>query len=597
MAMNTPNSISLRRPLRALCVLGLSMAALAALAGSAGAHVSPAQAEHAADRGVAWFLSNQEESGSFGFGGDWAMTALAAAGLNAADAKTTPLDPSAQDFYLDEWQASGPGGAGTDAARGILSGIAGGIQPSRLSTSDDATKSNLVARLAELFDGTQIGEPGLLNDDIFGLLALHDAGAPPELLGEIADYLRTKQLPDGGWTWNTTPGAPADTDMTGSAVAALCATGVAPGDPDLDQALSLLHDLQDPATGGFIAPPEAFGIGVNTDTTAWVTSGLVQCGIDPQAAEWTTAQGKTPLDYLVSMQRPDGHFDWTDEFAGGAFETYSSVRPLSGEAFSARPPARLDGVSPAVRPAAAVAAGTTVPIALVIDHGPGAEDVRMCRIDVETGSSLSEVLAAAQSASTPAGCVTAFETEESGSGERLVSLNGVAAAGDYRWWADVGDQGAQSEASTPIGFGDLVFLDFEAKVADPSPPPAVEVPALRAAKHPRRRGPRISLRGPDRRDGDRVALRLYCPRGNGAVGCRGMLTFQFRGSDGGGLLGGGSTPFEVPSGEGRLVGVPIGETLRNALAQRSKVKLRITAATRAEDGSVRLTHGKRTLVG
>jgi len=595
--MNTPNSISLRRPLRALCVLGLTLATMAAFAGNAGAHVSPAQAEHAADRGAAWFLSNQEESGSFGFGGDWAMTALAATGLNAADAKTSPLDPSAQDFYLGEWQASGPGGAGTDAARGILSGIAGGIQPSRLSTSDDATRSNLVARLAELFDGTQIGEPGLLNDDIFGVLALHDAGAPAELLRQIVDYLRTKQLPDGGWTWNASPGAPADTDMTGSAVAALCAAGVGPGDPDLDQALGLLHTLQDPATGGFIAPPESFGIGVNTDTTAWVASGLVQCGIDPQAPEWTTAQGKTPLDYLVSMQRPDGHFDWTEEFSGGAFETYSSVRPLSGEAFSAAPPVRLDGVSPAVRPAPAVPAGTTVPIALVIDHGPGAGDVRMCRIDAETGSTLSEVLAAGKAASTPAGCVTAFETEAAGAGERLVSLNGVAATGDYEWRVRVDGGGEQTQTNEPIGFGDLVFLDFEAKVANPSAAPAVEVPALRAAKQPRRRGPRVSLRGPDRRSGDQVALRLYCPRGNGAAGCRGVLTFQFHGSDGGGLLGGGAAPFAVPSGDGRLVEVSIGAALRDALAHRPKVKLRIVAATRAEDGSVRLTRGKRTLVG
>jgi len=594
--MNTPHSIHLRRPLRALCVLGLVLAAMAASAGDAGAHVSPAQAEHAADRGVAWFLSNQEESGSFGFGGDWAMTALAAAGLNAADARTSLLDPSAQDFYLGVWQASGPGGAGTDAARGILAGIAGGIQPSRLSTDLDATKSNLVARIAELFDGTQIGEPGLLNDDIFGLLALHQAGAPRGLLRQIVDYLRTKQLPDGGWTWNTSPGAPADTDMTGSVVAAFCAAGVGPSDPDLEQGLGLLRSLQDPATGGFIAPAESFGIGVNTDTTAWVTSGLVQCGIDPQGPEWTTAQGKTPLDYLFSMQKADGHFDWTTEFGGGAFETYSAVRPLMGAGFSAPPPARLDGVSPAVRPATAVPTGTTVPLALVIDHGPGADDVRMCRIDAETGSSLSEVLAAAEAASTPAGCVTEFETEPSGTGERLVSLNGVAATPGYGWRARIDGSAPATEVGEPIGFGDLVFLDFEPKVADPGPPPAIEVPALRAAKQPRGRGPRISLRGSDRREGDRVALRLYCPRGNGELGCRGLLALRFRGGDGG-LLGGGSVPFAVPSGDGRLVAVSMSEALRDALARSPKVRLRIVAATRAEDGSVRLTHGKRTVVG
>jgi len=218
--------------------LGLVLAAMAAWTGNANAYVSPAQAEHAADRGANWFLANQEESGSFGFGGDWAMTALAAAGINAADAQTSLADPSAQDFYLGEWQAEGPGGAGTDAARGILSGVAGGIQTSRLSTSADATKSNLVARLAELFDGTQIGSTGLLNDDIFGVLALHHAGAPQPMLREVIDYLRTKQLTDGGWSWSSSPSAPSDTDMTGSVLAAFCASGVGTDDPDLQQAVA-----------------------------------------------------------------------------------------------------------------------------------------------------------------------------------------------------------------------------------------------------------------------------------------------------------------------------------------------------------------------
>lgn len=591
--MNTPQSISLSLPLRALCALGLVLAAMAAWASDANAYVSAAQAEDAALRGANWFRANQEASGSLGT--DWAMTALAAADVNAADVRTSLADPSAQDFYLDEWQAEGPGGGGTDAERGILSGVSGGLQPSRLSTDSDATKSNLVARIAELFDGTQIGEPGLLNDDIFGVLALHQAGAPQVMLQRIVDYLRTKQLADGGWSWNSSPSATADTDMTGSVVAAFCAAGVGPGDPDLGQALALLHSLQDPATGGFIAPPESFGIGVNTDTTAWVTSGLIQCGIDPQGPEWTTAQGKTPLDYLVSLQRPDGHFDWTAEFAGGAFETFDSVRPLGGIGFSTEPPARLDGISPAVHPAPAVAAGTTVPITLVIDHGPGAGDVRMCRVDVDSGSNLEQMLAAAETASSPAGCVTDHDSEASGGGIRLVSLDGVANDGDYGWRVRIDGSAPAEEVSAPIGFGDLVFLDFAAKVANPSAPPKVEVPPLRVTKRRHHaRGPRISLRGPELREGDRVALRLHCPRGNGAAGCRGTLTLQFRGPRGG-LLAGGSAPFEVPSGQGRLVGVQINAALRDALAHRSKVWLRITAATRAEDGAIRLTRGKRVL--
>jgi hypothetical protein len=571
------------------------MAAMAACASSASAYVTPAQAEHAADRGANWFESNQQESGDLG--SDWAMTALAATGVNAADARTSLADPSAQDFYLDEWQASGPGGAGTDAERGILAGVAGGIQTSRLSTAADATKSNLVARVAELWDGTQIGEEGLFNDDIFGVLALHQAGAPQEMLRRIVDYLRTKQLPNGGWSWNASPGAPADTDMTGSVVAAFCAAGVGVGDPDLDEALDLLHTLQDPATGGFIAPPESFGVGVNTDTTSWVVSGLVQCGIDPQGPEWTTAQGKTPLDYLVSMQRPDGHFDWTDEYAGGAFETFSSVRPLTGVAFSTVPPARLDGTSPAVRPAAEVAAGTTVPITLVIDHGPGADDVRMCRVDVEDGATLDAVLAAAETGSVPGSCVSEFATGSGSGGTTVTSLDGVAATANYGWRVAVDGSAPRAETDDPIGFGDLVFLKFEATSADPGPAAKVEVPPVAAVQHRVGLGPRIGFHGKASWHGGNIEIELRCPRGLGEGGCRGLLTAQFRKHGGERLAAGGSSAYEIGSGSPSKLTIPATAALRKRLADGGRVKLRLTAATRGEDGSVRLTHAKRFLAG
>lgn len=591
----TPQLNSLRRPLRTLCVLALSMAAMAACASSANAYVTPAQAEHAAERGADWFETSQQQSGELE--SDWAMTALAAAGINAADVRTAIADPSAQDFYLDEWQASGPGGAGTDAERGILAGVAGGIQTSRLSTAADATKSNLVARVAELFDGTQIGEPGLLNDDIFGVLALHQAGAPPELLRRIVDYLRTKQLPDGGWSWNASPSATADTDMTGSVVAAFCAAGVSTSDSDLKEALDLLHTLQDPATGGFIAPPESFGVGVNTDTTSWVLSGLIQCGMDPQGPEWTTAEGKTPLDYLVSMQRPDGHFDWTGEYAGGAFETFDAVRPLGGVAFSSAPPARLDESSPAVRPAAEVADGTTVPITLVIDHGPGAEDVRMCRVDVKAGSDLGEVLGDAETASTPGACVSEFATSAGPGGTGISSLDGVAATPDYDWRVRVDGSAPQAESDKPIGFGDLVFLKFGATVANPDPAPKVAVPPVVAVKRHSSRGPRISLRGEARWAGDDIGIEVRCPRGLGGGGCRGLLTAQFRKHRGGRLVSAGSTAYEVGSGSGSKLTIPATDALRKHLAHRRGLRLRLTAATRDEDGAVRLTHAKRFLAG
>jgi Prenyltransferase and squalene oxidase repeat len=589
----TPQLNSSRRPLRVLCALALTLAAMAAWASSASAYVTPAQAKLAAERGAGWFQDSQQESGSIG--DDWGLTALAAADLNAADVRTSLGAGSAQDYYLGEWRASGPGGAGTDAERGILAGSAGGIQTSRLSTAADATTSNLVARVAELWDGTQIGQAELLNDDIFGVLALHQVGAPPELLGRFVDYLRTKQLPDGGWSWSA-GSTFSDIDMTGSVLAAFCAAGVDSGDPDLQRAFDLLHTMQDPATGGFVAPPP-YGVGVNTDTTSWVASGLTGCGIDPQGPEWTTAQGKTPFDYLLSMQKADGHFAWTAEYDGLPFETSSAVRPFGGVAFSTAPPARLDGTSPAVRPAEGVADGTTVPITLVIDHGPGANDVRMCRVDVADGSGLGEVLAAARAASAPGDCISEFATGSAPGGTVVASLDGVAASPDYGWRVQIDGGPARAAADEPIGFGDLVFLEFGARVANPGPAPKVSVPPVKPVKQRAHRGSRVSLRGEARWADGAVAVALRCPRGLGGNGCRGLLVAQFRKHRGGRLLDGGSTAYEVDSGSGRTLTIPATAALRKRLADRGRLKLRLTAATRGEDGAVRLTHAKRFISG
>lgn len=107
----------------------------------------------------------------------------------------------------------------------------------------------------------------------------------------------------------------------------------------------------------------------------------------------------------------------------------------------------------------------------------------------------------------------------------------------------------------------------------------------------------MALRGPARHDGDRIAIRLHCPRGNGQIGCRGSLTIQLRQKRGGRLLDGGSAAFAIHSGGSEVVGVRAGARLHKALSLHSRVKLRITAATRSEDGGIRLTHARRVLAG
>ena len=72
---------------------------------------------------------------------------------------------------------------------------------------------------------------------------------------------------------------------------------------------------------------------------------------------------------------------------------------------------------------------------------------------------------------------------------------------------------------------------------------------------------------------------------------------QFRLKRGGSLIDGGSAPFEIGSGERRSTLVAPTDELRAALAGRPKVKLRVTAATRSEDGGIRLTSARRFIAG
>lgn len=579
------------------------LCALAAVAvpAPAAATVTPAQAELAATRGALWFQAEQAESGALP--SDWGLTALAAAGISAADVRIAPVAPSAQDYYFEEWTAAGPGGAVTDAARTVLAGTAGGIQTSRLET--ETPNGNEVAALVAAFNGTEIGGGGLINDDVFGVLALDHAGAPRELLDAMAEFLRSDaaRTPDGGWAFFA--GADqGDTDMTGAAIAALCAAGDSRGDPLIDDALGLLEQRQDEATGGFAAPPF---FPVNTDSTAWVASGLIRCGIDPQSPRFTTATGKTPLDFLVAQQLPSGAFKWLPgDSSANLFATIDAVRPLAGAAFSAPAPAPADGSTPAVRPAPAVEPGTEVAVSLVIDHGPGEDgEVRACRAWVPAESDVEALLEAAATAAEPAGCVQSFATEVAPGGMRIAELNGAAPEQGERWTVAVDGGPAEEVATAPIGFGDLVFAELRRATVEPPPPPGdrpgpappVGRPEGEAKPPVARRPVGVRIRKRPVRARRRAAtVPLRCPR-RAESGCRGALKLSYRRN--GKLRTGGRGSFELAPGERGRVRVAsrrgLARRARTAWRSRKRRRVKVVAFTRDELGAVARAKARRGL--
>lgn len=448
-------AVSLRHTF-ALCA---SLLSLAALPTTAAATSSQAEIDAAVAKAAQYLRSQQDVStgGIPSFGGDWATTALAAAGVDAAAVHgPEPGDPSLQDFRLAEltqptWFEAPPGGTVADHARAVLIAHAAGLDPARLSVN-----SNQPSQLAGRWNPAtgSFGEASTYNT-AFSIFAMKVAGVPSWALAPTVSFLRRNQHDDGGWTYTPALTAaaqaePSEEDISGAAIGALCEAGVPPYDPAVSAGLAYLRGRLIDATGGI---EYIWGFPVadspNADTNAWVVSGLNACGVDPQSPAWTTASGKTPVDYLRSLQLQSGPntgaFGYEDNSVANLYATQDVLRALAGAVFTAAPPS--------MRTPPAAAAGTPVPHALAIELSPG--NVRLCQVTAPVGAPLTQLLTAAEGSSTPVGCVRSFTV----AGGQVASINGVAPENADEVWLLRLDRGTGVPAGgQPIGFGDVISL-------------------------------------------------------------------------------------------------------------------------------------------
>jgi hypothetical protein len=439
-----------------LTIMALPAAAIAATPEQVATSVGAATQWLRAQQGPNPFEPAEPYTGQIpGFGGDWSATALAAATVDTADVRNLALGPpSFQDHLLGEYTSGEwldlPGTGefplpATDYERAVLVSNAAGLDPARLSAA-----SNMPSQIAGLWNAStgSFGSPST-NATAFGILALVKTPLPGWALEPAVSYLRRNQHDDGGWNYGaaTTPTAKetsSDPDMTGAAIAAFCEAGVPAYDSDVAEGVEFIHDKLE-ESGAIEAP-----FGSNLDTNAWVISGLNACGIDPQSAEWTTAAGKTPVDYVLSLQvataGPDaGGFGYSSPEFPGVYSTQDALRAIAGAVFTAEPPS--------LRTVPSVAAGTPVPHVLAIEFAPG--NVRMCKVTAPAGAPLTEVLGAAKSSSYPPGCIKSLAVSEG----RVEAVDGVIPFGvDESWLARL-DRGAISVAGQQlVGFGDLISL-------------------------------------------------------------------------------------------------------------------------------------------
>jgi hypothetical protein len=455
----------LHRRLATMVVVGISLLAPAA----ASANSTPEQIATARSAGVTYLkgLQNEKTGAIPGFGGDWSLTSFAAAGVAPAEVnKGGKATTDARTWYENEVGAAAwpgtPEPKATEFERAALLSYAAGIDPARVSK-----RQNLIAKVASYYQPAEAGYyGGVYNETVFGLLAMANtkttAGVqrvPQPVLDVSVAAVRANQHKDGGWTYAKVAGNPtaeaeaSEPDMTGASMAALCGSGVKNTDPAIEAAKAYLASIFIPETGAF-----AYPFGVNTDSVAWAVDGLKACGIDPQAAPFTSATyNKTPIDFLRSQQVTGGGFRYGT--TGTAAEEYASqdaVRALGSGGFTAAPPKPAGG--PQWKGATELPKNETATLALVVNDGVHA--LKLCSVTVTsktTTTTLETVLKAAVAGTKPTGCVTGYAGSSA-----ITQVNAYPTTPEERWYLSI-DGGAEAKATlaSTINVGDTIYLRFK----------------------------------------------------------------------------------------------------------------------------------------
>ena len=225
----------------------------------------------------------------------WAVMAIAAAEEDPHNWKVD-TNPSIIDYLASN---AGSASSATDYARMLLAIAAANEDPFSFGGMD------FVSLLQATYDGTQIGDSSLLNDDFWGVLGLIAAGESQTsaIITDSVSFILSNQGGDGGWSWGV--GQASDVDDTAAAVMALTAAGQPASSPAITDALAYIKSTQ-VDNGGF----ESWG-STNSATDSWGIDGIAAAGEDPTSAGWVSGAGNDPVDDLLTFQNPDGSFNWT----------------------------------------------------------------------------------------------------------------------------------------------------------------------------------------------------------------------------------------------------------------------------------------------
>ena len=241
--------------------------------GGGGGSSAPAHAEVDIPATISFLSLNQNPDGSFATPllTDWAAIAFAA---------TPEYESGEMKLHRYLTETSGGLSSLTDYERHAIALLALGVNP----YTD--TGVDYIAKILAHFDGTQFGDPALVNDDIFAIIPLTKAGygVHDDVIAATTAFILSKQKSDGSWD---------SVDLTAAAIQALSPIRSLPGvENSITNALSFLRTKQQ-TDGGF----------GNSFSTSWALQAISTQSND--ATAWQPA-GKNPEDYLASLQSSDG---------------------------------------------------------------------------------------------------------------------------------------------------------------------------------------------------------------------------------------------------------------------------------------------------
>jgi hypothetical protein len=221
-----------------------------------------------------YLRSLQQQDGDFGSPllDDWVAIASAAGG--AGDLRA----------HLQAYEAANAPalGSATDYERHAMALEALGINPY------SGTSQDVITPIVKDFDGTQIGDPTLDNDDIFAIFPLLHAGysAQDDIIQKTVAFIVAHQHADGSWDGSV--------DLTGAALQALSLT---PSLPDV-------HTATIKALGYLGAQVQGDGSFGNVSATSWVMQGISAQGED--ISQWSKSTYHTADYFLSTKQEKDG---------------------------------------------------------------------------------------------------------------------------------------------------------------------------------------------------------------------------------------------------------------------------------------------------